>query len=161
MPHIANPPSASTITSNLSLFQYPGKSLHVLPYSTETEDGVRCMMRERGSPRRIHMAPAPPPPYEAAVYRRLWSIVAPYVNDFDLYSTCLVCRQWNHIFSPFLWGNPGSRFGNDSDNIYRKSPLLISTPFKNTLLSRNSSHNQELNSWSLEGDCPIVVAPQR
>jgi hypothetical protein len=67
------------------------------------------------------MAPAPPPPYEAAVYRRLWSIVAPYVQDFDLYAACLVCRQWHHIFSPFLWGNPGSKFGSDSDNIYRKS----------------------------------------
>lgn len=75
------------------------------------------------------MASAPaPPPYEAAVYRRLWSIVAPYVQDFDLYSSCLVCRQWNHIFSPLLWGNPGSRFGIDSDNIYRKP--LISFPSK-------------------------------
>ncbi|KAG0652848.1 hypothetical protein D0Z07_0603 [Hyphodiscus hymeniophilus] len=75
------------------------------------------------------MAPAPPPPYEAAVYRRLWAIVAPYVHDFDLYSACLVCRQWHSIFSPLLWGNPGSRFGNDSDNIY-----LSLTRFKRLLV---------------------------
>ena len=89
----------------------------------------RCKMRDRGDSSRSLLAPAPPPPYEAAVYRRLWSVVAPYVQDFDLYSACLVCRQWHHIFSPLLWGNPGLRFGNDSDNIYRKSAqLLHSTP---------------------------------
>lgn len=63
---------------------------------------------------------APPPPYESALYRQLWTIVAPYVQPQDLYSACLVSRQFHKIFAPLLWKDPGSRFGNDSDSVYRK-----------------------------------------
>jgi hypothetical protein len=61
-----------------------------------------------------------PPSYQAAAYRQLWMIIAPYVQSYDLYSACLVCRQWHSIFAPLLWGNPASRFGSDSDTVYCK-----------------------------------------
>ncbi|KAH6722936.1 hypothetical protein BKA61DRAFT_648180 [Leptodontidium sp. MPI-SDFR-AT-0119] len=59
-----------------------------------------------------------PPSYEAAAYRQLWIIVAPYVHSYDLYRACLVCRQWHQLFAPFLWGDPARKFGFDDDNIY-------------------------------------------
>jgi hypothetical protein len=69
-----------------------------------------------------------PPPYQAASYRRLWTVVAPYIPLSDLYSACLVSRQFHQIFSPHLWGDPGSRFGWDNDTIY-----LSLTRFKRLL----------------------------
>ncbi|CZR63204.1 uncharacterized protein PAC_13101 [Phialocephala subalpina] len=71
-----------------------------------------------------------PPSYQAAAYRQLWSIIAPYVQDHDLYSACLVSRQFHQAFAPRLWGSPASRFGSDSDTVY-----LSLTRFKR-LLSR-------------------------
>jgi hypothetical protein len=59
-----------------------------------------------------------PPSYESALYKELWSIVAPYVHTSGLYNACLVSRSWHHIFSPFLWSHPGSRFGIDNDDVY-------------------------------------------
>lgn len=59
-----------------------------------------------------------PPSYQAAAYRQLWIIVAPYVHSYDLYRACLVCRQWHQLFAPFLWGDPARKFGFDDDNIY-------------------------------------------
>lgn len=55
-------------------------------------------------------------------YREVWVLVVPYVDDMDLYSACLVCRNWWQLFSTCLWGNPASHFGNDSDAIYRCEP---------------------------------------
>ncbi|KUJ06934.1 uncharacterized protein LY89DRAFT_661060 [Mollisia scopiformis] len=69
-----------------------------------------------------------PPSYQAAAYRQLWAIVAPYVQDEDLYSTCLVSRQFHQAFAPRLWGSPASRFGSDSDTVY-----LSLTRFKRLL----------------------------
>jgi hypothetical protein len=65
-------------------------------------------------------AKAPPPPYETAVYRRLWAVVAPYIDPSDLYAVCLTCRQWHQVFSPYLWGSPATRFGTDNDSVYRE-----------------------------------------
>ncbi|KAE9371739.1 RNI-like protein [Stipitochalara longipes BDJ] len=69
-----------------------------------------------------------PPSYQAAAYRRLWIIIAPYVQLSDLYAACLVCRQWHQVFAPLLWGAPASRFGNDSNSVY-----LSLTRFKRLL----------------------------
>lgn len=66
-----------------------------------------------------------PPSYQAAAYRRLWIIVAPYVHLSDLYAACLVCRQWHQVFAPLLWGAPASRFGNDSNSVYCKSSSIL------------------------------------
>ncbi|KAF8861803.1 hypothetical protein BDZ45DRAFT_739967 [Acephala macrosclerotiorum] len=70
-----------------------------------------------------------PPSYQAATYRQLWSIIAPYVQDRDLYSACLVSRQFHQAFAPLLWGSPASRFGSDSDTVY-----LSLTRFKRLLV---------------------------
>jgi hypothetical protein len=61
---------------------------------------------------------APPPPYEAAMYRQLWSIVAPWVDASDLYAACMVSSLWWKIFAPLLWANPAARFRRDSDGVY-------------------------------------------
>ena len=62
-----------------------------------------------------------PPSYQAAAYRQsLWKLVAPYVQNHDLHSACLVSRLWHSVFAPYLWGNPASRFGPDSDAVYCK-----------------------------------------
>ncbi len=73
---------------------------------------------------RVGMAFAPPS-YQAAAYRRLWVIIAPYVQAYDLYAACLVCRQWHQVFAPLLWGAPASSFGNDSNAVYRKSARIL------------------------------------
>lgn len=84
-------------------------------------------MRNRSSPRSKN-AMAPPPSYASAVSRQSWPIIASYVETHDFYSACLVSRQFHKIFAPLLWGEPGRRFGADSDTIY-----LSITRFKRLL----------------------------
>jgi hypothetical protein len=78
-------------------------------------------MRRNIAVRRKGSANAPPPPYEAALYRRLWAVVAPYVDPDDLYSVCLTCRQLHQAFIPYLWLSPATRFGTDNDTVYCES----------------------------------------
>jgi hypothetical protein len=75
-----------------------------------------------------------PPSYQAAAYRQLWAIVAPYVHFSDLYAACLVCRQWQQVFAPLLWGAPASRFGNDSNSVYRKYSSTLGSRVLSSLL---------------------------
>jgi hypothetical protein len=82
-------------------------------------------MRSHHANRRPHKASAPPP-YATAVYRRLWEVVAPYVDESDLYAACLTCQQWHQIFSPYLWGNPATRFGTDNDTVYCEYGKVLS-----------------------------------
>lgn len=49
-----------------------------------------------------------PPSYSQAVSRDHWQVVSPFIDSKDLYSAALVCRQWNRIFTPLLWGNPAA-----------------------------------------------------
>ena len=67
------------------------------------------------------MGDYPPPTYEAASYRQLWLIVAPYVQCQDLTSACLVSREWHRSFAPQLWGNPATIFGTDPDDVQCKA----------------------------------------
>lgn len=55
----------------------------------------------------------------------VWILVAEYVDSNDLYSACLVCQLWWQIFSPWLWANPASHFGSDSDAIYRELSTIL------------------------------------
>lgn len=66
------------------------------------------------------MSDYPPPSYEAASYRQLWPIVAPYIRYEDLFSACLVSREWHRSIAPQLWDNPAMRFGTDYDAVYCK-----------------------------------------
>lgn len=84
------------------------------------EGGAAMISRNDMALRRSGAIKAPPPPYETTVYRRLWAIVAPYVDSSDLYAACLSCRQWHQVFSPYLWGNPAAKFGSDNDTVYCK-----------------------------------------
>jgi hypothetical protein len=54
-----------------------------------------------------------PPSYESAVDRDVWKIVAPWIRSRDLCSVVLVCKDWNAVFAPLLWGDPSSHFGWD------------------------------------------------
>lgn len=67
----------------------------------------------------------PPPSYEAASYRQLWAIIAPYVVSEDLLSACLVSREWHRSFAPQLWGNPATRFGADMDAVHCKHDFIL------------------------------------
>lgn len=102
------------------------------------------MMRELNPSRRIGaQVKPPPPPYEAAVYRQLWAVVAPFVQSQDLYSACLVSKLWHRVFSPILWANPAERFGRDSDTIYRKWQILLQYDLIAYLSHCNSSPRQK------------------
>lgn len=75
-------------------------------------------MRDDIVARRNGVAKVLPPPYETVVYQRLWAVIGPYIDLSDLYAACLTCRQWHQVFNPYLWGDPATRFGTDSDTVY-------------------------------------------
>ncbi|KIW01490.1 uncharacterized protein PV09_06970 [Verruconis gallopava] len=78
------------------------------------------------------------PSYGEATTRDHWSIIASFVRSADLCSAALVCREWNRIFSPLLWGNPASHFGRENDAVY-----VALVRFKRTLLwARPSTREQ-------------------
>jgi hypothetical protein len=58
------------------------------------------------------------PSYEAATCRDHWTLVAPYLPSRELFSAALVSREWNHIFTPRLWGSPASHFGDQNDVVF-------------------------------------------
>jgi hypothetical protein len=70
-----------------------------------------------------------PPSYLQATTRDHWSIISSFVRSQDLCSAALVCRQWNRIFIPHLWGNPASHFGTENDAVY-----VALVRFKRTLV---------------------------
>ncbi|KAI1927883.1 hypothetical protein LOY94_004741 [Ophidiomyces ophidiicola] len=57
-----------------------------------------------------------PPSYEHATVRDVWAIIAPYIPSADLYTACLVSKEWYEVFCPFLWGVPTSHFEVDDDD---------------------------------------------
>lgn len=67
-------------------------------------------------------------------------MIASFVRSSDLCSAALVCRKWNDIFMPLLWGNPASHFGRENDAVY-----VALVRFKRTLvwarsITRESTH---------------------
>ena len=86
-----------------------------------------------------------PPSYEEATTKDHWAIIARYIQSSDLCAACLVCRRWDEIFAPCLWGNPASHFGTENDRVYGEHlrilesndtylyALVALTTFKRTL----------------------------
>lgn len=58
------------------------------------------------------------PSYEAATCPNAWTLIAPYLPSQALCSAALVSREWNKIFTPWLWGSPASHFGEQNDVVF-------------------------------------------
>lgn len=63
-----------------------------------------------------------PPPYEVAVARNPWALIAPYIPSPDLYALTRVNNELHQVFAPCLWGNPASHFGTENDRVYGGHP---------------------------------------
>jgi F-box-like len=59
-----------------------------------------------------------PPSYKAATSTDYWTLIASFVESRDLCAAALVCKRWNDIFMPRLWGNPASHFSTQNDVVY-------------------------------------------
>ncbi|XP_014559266.1 hypothetical protein COCVIDRAFT_92434 [Bipolaris victoriae FI3] len=74
------------------------------------------------------------PSYEAATCPNAWTLIAPYLPSQALCSAALVSREWNKIFTPWLWGSPASHFGEQNDVVF-----VALTRFKRILSNARAS----------------------
>jgi hypothetical protein len=67
------------------------------------------------------------PIYEVATTRRLWHLIAPYINDtHDILSACLVSNDVRKVFTPRLWGSPARHFRQIAPSRQSKSYNFLS-----------------------------------